>query len=76
MTPLTSTDTALLVAGAGKIFIEIADSMPPLSPTAPYYARWIYGFMQKLASNGLKAQAAQTSSTVTLIPNVKEKVNA
>lgn len=59
MPPLTPTDVGLIVAGAGKVFIEIADSMPQPEPNANYFVRWIYGFMQKLASNGIKAEAIQ-----------------
>ena len=65
---LTSADTALIVAGAGKVFIEIADSMPDPGPNAGYFARWFYGLMQKLASNGAKAEAARTGGHVTVEP--------
>jgi hypothetical protein len=56
---LTPADTALIVAGAGKVFIEIADSMPPPEPGAGYFTRWVYGFMQRLASNSTKAASMQ-----------------
>ena len=59
MPNLTPTDVGLIVAGTGKIFIEIADSMPQPDPNAGYFVRWFYGFMQKLASNGMKAEAAR-----------------
>jgi hypothetical protein len=61
---LSSTDVGLIVGAAGKVFIEIADSMPAPEPGANYFVRWIYGFMQKLASNGLKAEAARTGTKV------------
>lgn len=62
MIDLTPTDVGLIVAGAGKIFIEIADSMPQPDPGAGYFVRWFYGFMQKLASNGIKAEAVRTGT--------------
>jgi hypothetical protein len=65
---LSSTDTALLVAGAGKVFIELADSMPDPGPSAGYFSRWFFGFMQKLSSNGAKAEAARTGGKVTVSP--------
>lgn len=61
---LSNADVALIVAGAGKIFIEIADSMPAPAPNAGYFVRWLYGFMQKLASNGMKAEAIRTGAEV------------
>lgn len=58
---LSKADIALIVAGVGKFFIEVADSMPPPAPDAGYFTRWFYGLMQKLASNGMKAEAARTN---------------
>lgn len=63
MIVLNSTEIGLIVAGSGKIFIEVADAMPPLEPGSGYFARWIYAFMQRLASNGMKAEAARNGST-------------
>lgn len=68
MIQLSPTDVGLITAGAGKLFIEIADSMPAPPPTAGYFTRWLYGFMQKLASNGVKAEAVRNGSAVTLLP--------
>ena len=59
MTGLTPTDVGLIVAGAGKLLIEIADSMPALSTEAGYKTRWAYSFLQRVASNGAKAEAAR-----------------
>ena len=59
MLALNSTDVGLIVAGAGKLLIEFADSMPPLGPEATYRQRWAYAFMQRIASNGAKAEAAR-----------------
>ena len=63
---LSRTDIGLIVAGAGKVFIEIADAMPQPDSGAGYFVRWFYAFMQKLASNGMKAEAAREG--VTLAP--------
>lgn len=65
---LTNVDVGLLVAGAGKVFIEIADSMPDPGPGANYFTRWLYAFMQKLASNGAKAEASRSGETVKIVP--------
>jgi len=59
---LTNVDVGLIVAGAGKVFIEVADSMPDPGPQANYFVRWAYAFLQKLASNGIKAEAARTGT--------------
>lgn len=56
----------LSTAGTGKVFIEVADSMPDPGPTANYFVRWLYAFMQKLASNGPKAEASRTGGTVSV----------
>ena len=68
---LSSTDTALIVAGAGKVFIELSDSMPDPGPNANYFVRWLFGFMQKLASNGAKAEAARTGGKVMVETQAK-----
>ena len=65
---LSSTDVGLIVAGTGKIFIEIADSMPMPDADAGYFTRWFYAFMQKLASNGMKAEAARSGGSITVNP--------
>lgn len=65
---LTNVDVGLIVAGAGKVFIEIADSMPDPGPGANYFVRWLYAFMQKLASNGAKAEASRSGAVVTIVP--------
>lgn len=62
MIQLTRTDIALIVGAIGKIFIEIADAMPQPSPNANYFVKWFYGFMQRLASNGMKAERAESQS--------------
>jgi len=71
---LSRTDVALIVGGAGKIFIEIADSMPPPDPKAGYLVRWAYGFCQKLASNGMKAEAVRGGGSVLLVSPSSEIV--
>lgn len=65
---LTNVDVGLIVAGAGKIFIEVADSMPDPGPQANYFVRWMYAFLQKLASNGAKAEASRSGETVKIVP--------
>ena len=67
---LTNVDVGLIVAGAGKIFIEVADSMPDPGPQANYFVRWMYAFMQKLASNGLKAEASRAGAKIEIVPKV------
>jgi hypothetical protein len=67
---LTNVDVGLIVAGAGKVFIEIADSMPDPGPQANYFTRWLYAFMQKLASNGLKAEASRMGGKVEIVPKL------
>lgn len=67
---LTNVDVGLIVAGAGKVFIEVADSMPDPGPQANYFVRWFYAFMQKLASNGLKAEASRSGGKVEIVPKV------
>lgn len=70
MIQISPTEAGLIVGTAGKIFIEIADSMPDPGPDAGYFTRWIYGFMQKLASNGAKAEAARSGGSVMVVaPN-------
>lgn len=61
--------TFLTTAGVGKVFIEIADSMPDPGPEANYFIRWFYAFMQKLASNGMKAEASRTGGKVVIQAN-------
>jgi hypothetical protein len=58
--------SALSTAGAGKVFIEVADSMPDPGPNANYFVRWFYAFMQKLASNSTKAEAARSGGKVVI----------
>jgi hypothetical protein len=58
--------TFLTTAGVGKVFIEIADSMPDPGPEANYFIQWFYAFMQKLASNGMKAEASRTGGKVVI----------
>lgn len=65
---LTNVDVGLIVAGAGKVFIEIADSMPDPGPNANYFVRWVYAFLQKLASNGLKAEASRAGAKIEIVP--------
>lgn len=69
---LTNVDVGLIVAGAGKVFIEIADSMPDPGPNANYFVRWVYAFLQKLASNGLKAEASRSGGVVMVMPKPME----
>lgn len=52
--PLSPGEAMAAVAIVGKIFIEFADSMPPVSPTSGYLTRWIYNFIQTLAANSSK----------------------
>lgn len=47
-----------LPALAGKIFIDFADSLLPPQPTAGYWTRVAYNFVQKLASNGARTLPA------------------
>ena len=61
--------TFLSTAGVGKVFIEFADSMPDPGPEANYFIRWFYAFMQKLASNGMKAEASRTGGKVVIQAN-------
>lgn len=65
---LTNVDVGLIVAGAGKVFIEVADSMPDPGPNANYFVRWVYAFLQKLASNGLKAEASRAGAKIEIVP--------
>jgi hypothetical protein len=63
---------AILSSGAlGKIFIELADSMPTPPPSAGYLWRWTYNFLQSLASNSAKKlpPLSQTGNSVTSPPN-------
>lgn len=68
MIQLSNTDVGLIVTVGGKLFIEIADSMPDPGPSANYFTRWLFGFMQKLASNGLKAEAARSGGVLAVVP--------
>lgn len=71
---LSPTDVGLIVGGAGKIFIEVADSMPDPGPEAGYFTRWFYGLMQKLASNGAKAEAARSGGSVMVVAPKSEVI--
>lgn len=75
MIQLSPTDVGLIVGGAGKLFIEIADSMPAPDPGAGYFVRWFYGFMQKLASNGAKAEASRSGGTLMVVPPKSEVIS-
>ena len=68
--------TFLSTAGVGKVFIEFADSMPDPGPNAKYMVRWFYAFVQTLASNSTKAEAAQSGGAVTIqhLPEFQSKI--
>ena len=52
--PPDAATTALAVTLLGKSFIMLADSMPPPPANCGYWQRWIYDFMQRVASNSAK----------------------
>lgn len=70
---LSPTDVGLIVAVGGKVFIEIADAMPQPEPSANYFVRWFYAFMQKLASNGMKAEAIRAGVTLPAVGTPEAK---
>ena len=74
MIQLSPTDVGLIVGGAGKIFIEIADSMPDPGPKSGYFTRWAFGFLQKLASNGAKAEASRSGGSVMVVAPKSEVI--
>ena len=75
MLELSRADVGLIVAGAGKLFIEVADSMPQPGSDAGYLVRWIYGFMQKLASNGANAEAIRSGGSVMVVAPRSEVIS-
>lgn len=54
---LDSVHVAMLTAIAGKAFIMLARSQPPLPEDAGYFSRWIHDFIQQAASNDDKIQS-------------------
>ena len=54
MISLQQIDTALVVGAAGKLFIMLADTMPPPPEDCSYLRRWFHDFMQRAASNSSK----------------------
>ena len=55
----TDATAGLIVAGAFKVFIMLADSMPPPPANCGYWTRWTYDFIQRAASNGEKVGRTQ-----------------
>ena len=52
-----SVHVGLIVGIAGKLFIILADSMPPPAANCGYWTRWAYDAIQRLASNSLRVGA-------------------
>ena len=74
MVQLSKTDVGLIIGAAGKIFIEIADSMPQPPADAGYFSRWFYAFVQKLASNGANAEAIRSGGSVMVVAPKSEVI--
>jgi hypothetical protein len=54
MIHLDSAQVAMLVTILGKGFIVFADSLEPPPENCGYWTRFLYNFIQRLASNSLK----------------------
>ena len=54
MVSLQQVYTALIVGAAGKLFIMLADTMPPPPEDCGYLRRWFHDFVQRAASNSNK----------------------
>ena len=57
---------ALITASAFKLFIMLADSMPPPAVNCGYWTRWGYDFIQRAASNGEKVGRVEGQRVVHL----------
>lgn len=51
---LDTTHVALVVSVAGKVLLDLADSMPPPPADCGYWRRWAYDFIQRVAANSGK----------------------
>ena len=65
---IDSVHVGLIVGIAGKAFIMLARSMPPLSPEAGYLARWFHDFIQAAASNTDKVGETGAAHPAPQIP--------
>lgn len=54
--PLDSAHIGMITLIAGKLFIMLARSQPPLSDNASYFARWFHNFLQIAADNDDKVK--------------------
>jgi predicted benzoate:H+ symporter BenE len=49
----------IILLGAGWLFSALMSTMPPLSSNAGYVATWMYRFLQAIAANFNKHDAAK-----------------
>lgn len=73
MIHLDAVHVAMMTAIAGKAFIMLARSQPPIPENAGYLSRWVHDFIQQAASNDDKIQNPTDAEKEKPLP-VKEGI--